>query len=254
MQRRAGAATAAALVLLLLCAPLPADALATLLHSTALGEVTATSDATAPVVAAAALVAWSLAAWLLLTAALAGASRCPGKVGSICAAAARAVAPAAVRRAVSVLLGVGVAVGGLGAQAASAAVPGAASDRSAPSVSSEYGSRAAPGPTAGAVHDAAVETAPSTPVPVGSGLDWPVDGAASGSGSGARAPAGRERVVVGPGDTLWDLAAQQLPRTASDQQIAAAWPTWWSANRELIGDDPDLLLPGQRLLPPHTAP
>jgi nucleoid-associated protein YgaU len=57
-------------------------------------------------------------------------------------------------------------------------------------------------------------------------------------------------VVVTAGDTLWSLAAARLGPGASDAEVARAWPTWWEANREVIGDDPDLLLPGQRLVVP----
>ena len=57
-------------------------------------------------------------------------------------------------------------------------------------------------------------------------------------------------VVVRPGDTLWALAARSLPAPATDAERAAEWPRWWAANREVVGDDPDLLLPGQRLAAP----
>lgn len=60
----------------------------------------------------------------------------------------------------------------------------------------------------------------------------------------------REEVVVGPGDCLWDVAARWLGSDATTEQIAAAWPRWYHANRAVIGDQPDLLEPGQRLRPP----
>ncbi len=59
-----------------------------------------------------------------------------------------------------------------------------------------------------------------------------------------------DEVVVRRGDTLWDLAARHLGPDAGDAEIAAEWPRWHGANREVIGADPDLLLPGQRLHPP----
>ena len=58
-------------------------------------------------------------------------------------------------------------------------------------------------------------------------------------------------VVVRPGDCLWTLAARFLGPAASARSTAAAWPLWWAANRAVIGDDPDLLLPGLRLRVPH---
>jgi nucleoid-associated protein YgaU len=61
-------------------------------------------------------------------------------------------------------------------------------------------------------------------------------------------------VVVRPGDSLWALAEASLRRAGTaaptDRAVAQAWPQWWSANRAVIGDDPDLLLPGTVLRPP----
>jgi nucleoid-associated protein YgaU len=60
-----------------------------------------------------------------------------------------------------------------------------------------------------------------------------------------------EDVVVRRGDTLWDIAARHLGPDASPAEVAAEWPRWHAANSAVIGPDPDLLLPGQRLLPPR---
>jgi hypothetical protein len=60
-------------------------------------------------------------------------------------------------------------------------------------------------------------------------------------------------VVVRRGDTLWDIAAQHLGPTATAEEIAREWPRWHAANREVIGSDPDLILPGQRLVAPAAA-
>jgi nucleoid-associated protein YgaU len=57
-------------------------------------------------------------------------------------------------------------------------------------------------------------------------------------------------VTVQPGDTLWSLAARHLSADASDEQVAQAWPAWWAANRAVVGADPDLLHPGDRLSAP----
>ncbi len=56
-------------------------------------------------------------------------------------------------------------------------------------------------------------------------------------------------VIVAAGDSLWAIAARRLPG-ASDAAIAAAWPRWHDANRTVIGDDPDLIRPGQCLVVP----
>ncbi len=57
-------------------------------------------------------------------------------------------------------------------------------------------------------------------------------------------------VVVLAGDSLWSIAARHLGPEADDAEIAQAWPQWWKANRAVVGEDPDLLLPGQRLVAP----
>ena len=59
-----------------------------------------------------------------------------------------------------------------------------------------------------------------------------------------------EGVTVHAGDSLWDIAARHLGHGASDLDIALHWPRWYEANRELIGPNPDVLLPGQILQPP----
>lgn len=64
--------------------------------------------------------------------------------------------------------------------------------------------------------------------------------------------AGRGPVTVRAGDTLWGIVARQLPGGASDARIAAAVDSWHRRNRAVIGPDPDLILPGQRLAPPNT--
>ena len=65
---------------------------------------------------------------------------------------------------------------------------------------------------------------------------------------------GSGEVVVHRGDTLWDIAARHLPAGATDVEIAATWPHWYEANRDVVGPDPDHIEPGQRLRPPTTVP
>jgi hypothetical protein len=57
-------------------------------------------------------------------------------------------------------------------------------------------------------------------------------------------------VVVRAGDTLWAIAARSLPPGASDAEIARSCRGWHAANRDVIGDDPNLIFPTQRLVPP----
>jgi nucleoid-associated protein YgaU len=68
--------------------------------------------------------------------------------------------------------------------------------------------------------------------------DWPTAGA---------------HVVV-PGDCLWLIAADRLRagdgRPAPDAAVARAVDAWWTANEAVVGPDPDLIRPGQVLVPP----
>jgi hypothetical protein len=57
-------------------------------------------------------------------------------------------------------------------------------------------------------------------------------------------------VVVHPGDCLWSVAARLLPATASDATTTTAWHRLHRSNAARLGDDPDLILPGTRLVVP----
>jgi hypothetical protein len=70
--------------------------------------------------------------------------------------------------------------------------------------------------------------------------DGPFDRPAPVAGPPARAAPMAARVVA-PGDTLWGIAG-------------ADWPRWYAANRAVVGPDPDLIRPGQRLVPPAGGP
>lgn len=60
------------------------------------------------------------------------------------------------------------------------------------------------------------------------------------------APPRGHLVVVQPGDSLWAIAA--------DHWSGWGWRRLYAANRAVIGDDPDLIHPGQRLrVPPAWA-
>ena len=266
-QRALVLGTTAAAVLLLLAAPTPAACLRTL---SAAGSAT---DQAAPLVALLALLAWALAAWLAVTVLLTAGGHLPGQAGRALQPLSRWVAPATVRRAVELALGLTVVLGTLASPAAAAA-PGSEAPRygGAPVASLDW---AASAPGTASPPEAAI--APGTASPPGTAsdaapdLDWSTAGDPSAPAPPAATPpaptgAGTAHVVVQPGDTLWGLAEQELrdrstgPAAGSagagptDAEVAAAWPAWWSANREAVGDDPDLLQPGTPLARPGEDP
>jgi nucleoid-associated protein YgaU len=176
------------------------------------------ADLAGPVVvvtAWAAALAWLVWAWGLLGLVLTAATALPGILGGTARAALSALLPAAARRAAAVAVGLGVGVG-LGAPFASAApLPAPATD--------------------------SVATVP----------DWPSDEPAPSPAPDRASPA--DHVVV-RGDCLWDIAADRLATEVghrpTDAEIARSVPAWWRSNADVIGADPDLLLPGQVLRPP----
>lgn len=196
----------------------------------ALASAQRTADTLGPdalVAAAAGLLAWAVWAWgavgLLLTAGAA----LPGLLGAVSRVLLHVVVPAGARRSAALVLGVGVGV----AAPLLPALPGAGS----------------PG---------VAMAAPAAPVP-----DWPTE-TPTGTPSEAAAPdwpaqTGGARHVVVRGDCLWHLAAGDLragqDRAPTEAEIATAVHAWWSANADVIGPDPDLLLPGQVLQLP-TSP
>ena len=66
----------------------------------------------------------------------------------------------------------------------------------------------------------------------------------------AEAP-GDGSYVVRPGDSLWSIARRHPGDSGS---VDLRWRAIWQANRDMVGDDPDLILPGQALRLPDGAP
>lgn len=65
-------------------------------------------------------------------------------------------------------------------------------------------------------------------------------------------PAAPASYVVRTGDSLWSIARDHPGDSGSVDQ---RWRAIWMANRDVVGDDPDLIFPGQALrLPPAHAP
>lgn len=80
---------------------------------------------------------------------------------------------------------------------------------------------------------------------------WPVGGEPPVRNGSPTSP--NRTVVVHRGDSLWSLAAHQLPADASASAILQAVYQWYRLNRQVVGPDPDLILPGQILRIPVTT-
>jgi hypothetical protein len=182
------------------------------------------------------LLAWAVWAWGALGLALTAASALPGVLGGTARLALQVVLPAGARRSAALALGLGLGVAGplLGTATLLTPTP-AAADTWTPSTAGT-GLDWPVAPTAWPVPDWPATTQ------LGPAPDWP-----------AAAPAEGTHVVV-RGECLWHIASDHLlaqhGRTPTDAEVAAATHAWWQANADVIGPDPDLLLPGQVLTPP----
>ncbi|MGY1887235.1 LysM peptidoglycan-binding domain-containing protein [Blastococcus sp. SYSU DS0753] len=207
----------------------------------ALGAAQRTADTTGAdvlVLHLVGLLAWAVWGWGALGLALTACSALPGAAGALADGALRGLLPRSARRAASLALGVGLGIAPPLLVTAAPGLPAAAAAEEVP---------ARPGPGAGsAVPDWPAPAPPAAPTPddgarADAPPDWPP------------APSADEHVVV-RGDCLWRIAEDHLARTAgrapATAEVATAVTAWWRANAEVIGPDPDLLLPGQVLRPP----
>ena len=221
--RLAGTTTAMALVAVALGTLTPGLSAMT----GALADAQGTADTVGPdalVLSAVGLLAWAVWVWGAAGLALTAGTALPGLLGGTARLLLQGVLPAGARRSAAVALGIGLSVSApLAATAAGLPVlpvaPAATADTAVPDWP-------------------ATRTGSAATVP-----DWPAGPDVTGA-----------HVVV-RGDCLWHIAAgrllDQLGRPPDDGEIAATVQAWWSANADVIGPDPDLLLPGQVLLPPE---
>jgi len=127
------------------------------------------------------------------------------------------------------------------------AIPSAANQSPAPTTTDKGTSLSStPRPTDPA--SAGDPDAPSNPA-VSSARATDTDTPAAAPGAAAEADGS---VTVQPGDTLWAIEARDLPSDATDAEIDTAWRARYAANVEVIGADPNLIIPGQHLLPGHS--
>lgn len=188
------------------------------------------------------LLAWLVWSWGALGLLLTALSAAPGAAGAVAGGALRALLPRGARRAAALALGVGLGLAPpvLGtAVGVLAATPAAASADAPSAVPAPWAEDAAPDwpavpPASPPVTDDGHRAGDLLP-------DWPA------------APEAGEHVVV-RGDCLWRIAERRLTADAghapTPAEVATAVRAWWAANADVIGPDPDRLLPGQVLRPP----
>ncbi|MDO4258865.1 MAG: LysM peptidoglycan-binding domain-containing protein [Actinomycetaceae bacterium] len=63
-------------------------------------------------------------------------------------------------------------------------------------------------------------------------------------------PSSQAEHTVREGESLWSISEDVLGPQASEAEIADAWPRIYEENREVIGDSPDLIHPGDILTVP----
>lgn len=198
-------------------------------------------------VAVLALAAWAVLGWLAVGVVCTSAAHLRRLPGRIAGSLADRIVPVALRRVVNGALGVTLATAvvggtgsGIGAQLAWAASPSVATAATASASAQSHGPDSTARTSAGQLDWPAARSAvPAAPVP--------------GPPAPTSHPAG-SAVVVTRGDTLWGIAARHLDAGADVAAVAREWPRWFAANRQVIGANPNLLLPGQRLAEPPPQP
>nr|WP_297425637.1 LysM peptidoglycan-binding domain-containing protein [uncultured Actinotalea sp.] len=209
-------------------------------------------------VGAAAATALAVGCWAILLGAVA---RTTGHRAAALERVAAALTPAVLRRVVAA--GVGVGLGLAGTTTASAVetdlgwVPTATTATAAAASTNDTPTPLALGPAPAPERQSAPqalrEPGPESSLHPGVTTTPTSAPSAPGPTTPSGAP-GATTLTVRPGDTLWDLAAAHLGGSATAASVQAAWPRWYAANRDVIGGDPDVLLPGQVLTVPSGEP
>jgi hypothetical protein len=198
-------------------------------------------DALADVAAVLALAAWT---WLLLGAVVTVVEALSHPTGRPLAP---RIAPAAWRRLVVSIVGIGMLSAPAGL--AQASYGGPASPGGAGGPTSSGGSVGLGGSDPGSLSQGGpAQAVRGLPLP-----DRPFSRQQSESPSAAGPGAvssPNPRVTVRPGDSLWAIAERHLDPHATDQAIADEWRRWYAANRTGIGPNPDLIYPGMVLHAP----
>ena len=222
----------------------------------------ATPDPADALLLACAAIATLAAVWLGLSAGLAFLGHVPGAVGQAAHAASARVTPLVVRRTVSLLLGSTLVAAAAPGTAVAASPPATAGTTlNAAGVSTRHTLVVDGGPDRDP-HFVAVERAAPlsldprfapTPARSASFGATPPSTASPTPAASVATGQGAPPYVVRAGDSLWAIAARELPRDASNAQIARRWQEWYAVNRAVIGASPDHLEIGQRLSAPETV-
>lgn len=231
-------------------------------------------------------VTWSLLAWGAVVVTAAVATRMPGPAGTMARRLLGSTTPAVARRVLLTAAGVSVAAGlaACGSPHTLAPATPAAVHAAAYSVASPAAETALAASTA--AESRPVDQPASRTFDID--LDWPISPADTASpqpapshdASQAREPVSAPpttratmmtptaeapgqgptdrvstdpratEVVVLRGDTLWSIAASQLPAGSPAALIDATWRAWYATNADTIGADPNLIRPGQVLHAP----
>lgn len=113
-------------------------------------------------------------------------------------------------------------------------VPAAPSVPPAPSVPAPATKAPTQPPAAPAPPQPQPPRQPVRPAPPGPGVPWVL-------------------YVVRTGDTMWGITDWALGSRSTPDRIAASWTQIWAANRRVIGDNPNLIFPGQRFRVPRIV-
>ena len=192
-------------------------------------------DAAASTLAGALL--WLVALWVALALTVTAAALLPGRFGRLGRLAAYRLTPVALRRVVAAATSTSILL----SPAAALASP-------------TGGSTPAPAGTSAVLPAVGW---PTDPAPAAGRADPASTAGASNAdtsnASTARNATSTDRITVRPGDSLWSIAASRLGAGTPAARIRQEWPRWYTANRRLIGPDPNLIRPGTSLRVPGTG-
>lgn len=174
------------------------------------------------------LLLWILCGWLTIAVACCMGGALPGRGGRVCSRIGRHISPRLARRVLGAAVGIS-----LGPAVAPSAVA------------------SPPTYTVVAVTDLTQDDAVLIEE---AGVDWPVQPAipVSPTESPPAPPDGTTTIAVRPGDCLWSLVEAHLGYGATLAEISDEVDRWWDRNADIIGTDPDLLIPDQVLVIPTT--